>query len=483
MTVRGHIERVMQRLWIVLGAVNIRVKILGIVLGMVFLLGFTVIIQVRQLLAQSMYVQLEEQAVSIARDLAARAVDPILINNLYGLQQLLLDTKAVHPSVRYAFIKDKQGYVIAHTFGDGFPLGLLLANRVALNDYQHTEVLNTDQGMIWDVAVPIFEGRAGTARVGMSDSHVIQTINVISGQLMLTTALVSAVGISAAVLLTWVLTRPILTLLQATQAVERGDFSQVVPRWANDEIGELSAAFNAMTAALAKSESERAEREQLRDQYVNGFISAQEEERKRIARELHDSTSQSLSSLMIGLRALSDSLQAQPSMAQALDELRAIAAQTLDEIHLLARQLRPSVLDDMGLAQAIKRHISDCQRQHGLTIDLLIHGLEDDRRLAPMIETALYRIVQEGLTNIVRHAQAETASVVLESTDDKVLLIIEDDGQGFDIDSLTSQEEHLGLHGIRERAALLNGTLVIESAPGLGTSLYIEIPLHEKAKP
>jgi len=472
-------EKALQHLWTILGSVNIRVKILGIVLGLVFLLGFTVTAQVRQLLAQSMYMQLQKQAVSITRDLAARSVDPILINNLYALQQLLLSTKSAHTSVHYAFVIDTEGYVLAHTFADGFPQALLHANTASAEAYEHTEVLNTDEGLIWDIAVPIFEGRAGTARVGISDSQVIQTINVITGQLMLTTALVSAVGMSAAVLLTWVLTRPILTLLQATQAVEQGDFSQSIPRWADDEIGELSQAFNAMIAALAKNEAERVEREQLRDQYVSGFISAQEEERKRIARELHDSTSQSLSSLMIGLRALCDSPHVTASAVQALEELRTIAARTLDEIHVLARQLRPSVLDDMGLAEAIKRHISDCQRQHGLAIDLLIRGL-DEQRLAPAIETALYRIVQEGLTNIIRHAQAQTVSIVLECSPQRVLLIVEDDGQGFEMARVEGQEGHLGLHGIRERTNLLNGTLVIESTPGQGTSLYVELPVYER---
>jgi signal transduction histidine kinase len=471
-------EKWMHRLWMIAGAVNIRVKILGIVLGLVFLLGFTVTVQVRQLLAQSMYVQLEEQAVSITRDLAARATDPILINNLYALQQLMLGAKTTHAAVRYAFVVDPDGYILAHTFDGGFPETLIEANTVSPDAYEHTITLQTDEGQIWDIAVPIFDGRVGTARVGVSDAQVIQTINVITGQLLLTTVLVSAVGITAAVLLTWVLTRPILELVQATKAVEKGDFSQRIPRWADDEVGELSNAFNAMTEALAKSEVERAEREQLRAQYVSGFITAQEDERKRIARELHDSTSQSLTSLMIGLRALSDTCS-QPEIRNRAEELRTVASSTLDDVHTLALQLRPSVLDDVGLPEAIKRHVVDCQKRHSLNIDLAITGLEDCR-LPPAVETALYRITQEALTNIIRHARAETASVFIERSDDKVLAIIDDDGQGFDPEFVERQDGHLGLYGIRERAELLSGHLVIESEPGTGTSLYVEIPLVEK---
>lgn len=475
---KSQAEKWLHRLWMIAGAVNIRVKILGIMLAMVFLLGLTVTVQVRQLLAQSMYVQLEEQAVSITRDLAARAADPILINNLYALQQLMLGTKTTHAAVRYAFVVDPDGYILAHTFGGGFPEGLIAANEVSPEAYEHTVLLQTDEGQIWDIAVPIFDGRVGTARVGVSDAQVVQTINAITGQLLLTTVLVSAVGITAAVLLTWVLTRPILALVQAAKAVEKGDFSKRVPRWADDEVGELSNAFNAMTEALAKSDAERAEREQLRAQYVSGFITAQEDERKRIARELHDSTSQSLTSLMIGLRALSDTCS-QPEIRSRAEELRAVAGSTLDDVHTLALQLRPSVLDDVGLPEAIKRHVADCQKRHSLNIDLAITGLEDCR-LPPAVETALYRITQEALTNIIRHAGAETASIFIERSDDKVLAIIDDDGRGFDPEFVERQDGHLGLYGIRERAELLSGHLVIESEPGTGTSLYVEIPLVEK---
>ncbi|MFQ3568365.1 MAG: HAMP domain-containing protein [Aggregatilineales bacterium] len=472
-------EQWLNRLWTVLGSVNIRVKILGIVLGLVILLGLTMTVQVRSLVGQTMYVQLEEQAVAIARDLAARSTDMILINNLYGLQQLLVDTRVAHPSVRYAFVRDAAGQVLAHTFGSGFPAGLLDANTAAPEVYQNTVILETDEGPLWDVAVPIFDGRAGIARVGVSDVQVQSMINLITGQLLLITVLVSAIGISAATLLTWVLTRPILALVQAAKAVERGDFSQQIPRWADDEIGQLADAFNAMSRALARGEAERIEREQLRAQYVSGVIAAQEDERKRIARELHDSTSQSLTSLMIGLRTLSD-LCPLPELRQRVEELRAVAGITLNDVHTLALQLRPSVLDDLGLPEALKRHIDDCRRRYPLNIDLAVTGL-DDRRLPSEIETALYRITQEALTNVIRHAQATTASIFIERREDRVLAIIDDDGKGFDPVAISHDDGHLGLYGIRERAELLSGQLVIESQPGIGTSLYVEIPLAQTA--
>lgn len=464
-----------QQFWALAGSVSIRTKILGIILGLVLLLGLGVTVQVRYTLTKAMDAQLEEQSVSVARDVAARATDLILTNDLYALHQLLVETQSNNASVRYAFVVAPNGQVLAHTFGDGFPAELREANTAAAADHHQTKVLNTDEGPVWDTAVPVFEGRAGLARVGLSEVLVRQTVDTVTGQLLITTVAVSVVGITAAALLTWLLTRPILHLAEVAQAVGRGDLSQRVPRWADDEIGDLAGSFNAMTDALATAADERAERDQLRARYVSGVITAQEDERKRIARELHDSTSQSLTSLMVGLKAMSAASPA-PEVRQHAEELRGVAAQTLDDVHRLALQLRPSVLDDLGLPAALERYVAECRRRYRLQIDLAMRGLEA-ARLPPQVETALYRIVQESLTNVARHAAAKTASVLIERRNGSVRAIIEDDGRGFD--PAGAGQERLGLYGIRERAELLGGTLTIESAPGRGASLFIEIPVTE----
>lgn len=468
--------RWLRQLWSIIGAVSIRTKILGMVLGLVALLGITATLQVRVMFTRTLDLRLQEQSISITRDLAARATDLILTNNIYALHQLLRDTQANNADVRYAFVVSERGEVLAHTFGDGFPAGLVGANAALPTQHHHTQVIVTDDGPIWDTAVPIFDARAGTARVGLSEASVRQMVDAVTGQLLLTTVLVSALGISAAALLTWVLTKPIVHLVAIAQAVEQHDFTRRAPRWADDEIGDLADAFNSMTGALARADAERTEREQLRAQYVNGVITAQEDERKRIARELHDSTSQSLTSLLIGLRALSDS-SPRPDTQRQLEDLRAVASQTLDDVHSLALQLRPSVLDDLGLPAALERHIADCRRRYALQIDVAINGLAN-RRLPPDVETALYRIIQESLTNVVRHAQAQTASVLIECRDQHVRAIVEDDGVGFDPAAASRSDRRFGLYSIRERAELLGGSLTIESEPGHGTSLFVEIPLQ-----
>jgi signal transduction histidine kinase len=297
-------------------------------------------------------------------------------------------------------------------------------------------------------------------------------LSTLTAQLLLTILLVSTTGILVAIFLTWILTRPILSLAHATQEVAKGDFSQRVKRWANDEIGDLADAFNTMTDELAHTDELRREREALRRQLMEKVIATQEDERRRIARELHDSTSQNLTSLIVGLRIMETQCQQCAAQTKASD-LREVASHTLDEVHDLSMRLRPRVLDDLGLAAALERLASEWQTRYKIPVDVIIQLTE---RLPGDVETAIYRIVQEALTNIARHASAKSASILVERRGDLVRAIVEDDGIGFDVKTNHS-ERHLGLLGMRERAELLNGTLTIESSPERGTSIFIEIPL------
>jgi signal transduction histidine kinase len=471
-------KTVFDKFWAVAGAVSVRTKILGMVLGLVLLLGLGVTLQVRATLAYVMTENLRDQSVSIARDVAARSADPILINDLYALQQLLRDTQANNVDVRYAFVLDTHQRVLASTFQGGFPADLITANTTAPAEHHRTMSLTTDEGVVWDTAVTIFDGRAGTARIGLSESRVQATLNTVTTQLLLTTVIVSAIGILAATVLTVILTRPILTLVRAAQAVGRGDFSPRIARWANDEIGELSEAFNSMTDGLARAEKDRAKREQLRTYYLSQIITAQEEERQRISRELHDETGQALASLMVGLRNVEEAPTPE-DMRRRLDNLRQITSNTLEEVRQLAIDLRPSVLDDHGLVVALTRYTQDYSQRHHVPIDFQTVGL-NGARLSPPIETALYRITQEALTNVARYAEARHVSVLLEKRSDQVSVIVEDDGRGFDVESTLSTatpQRRLGVYGMRERAALCGGTLTIESRPGGGTSVFVRIPV------
>ena len=175
------------------------------------------------------------------------------------------------------------------------------------------------------------------------------------------------------------------------------------------------------------------QKEQIRAQLLEKVISAQEDERKRIARELHDDTSQALTSLVVGLKVL-EGLHDPGQVRAQVAELRDLAAGTLDSVHRLALELRPSVLDDLGLVAAVQRHLAAQSRKNGLDVDFHTSGL-DGVRLPAETETALYRIIQEALANVIRHSRASTASVVLERRRESLVAIVEDDGHGFDADA------------------------------------------------
>ncbi|MDQ3890243.1 MAG: GAF domain-containing sensor histidine kinase [Actinomycetota bacterium] len=227
-------------------------------------------------------------------------------------------------------------------------------------------------------------------------------------------------------------------------------------------IAELFAA----RAAVAVDLSQRVARDALRR-----AVEAQEVERRRLARELHDQTGQDLTSVLLGLRAAEDAEDA-AERERALASVRTQVVETLHHVRRLAVELRPKALDDFGLVPAVERLATTVADQTGMRVDVEA-GLE--KRLPAEVETALYRIVQEALTNVVKHAQARAVSVVLARTRAGVTAVVEDDGRGFDPDA---RVDGLGLLGMRERLALVDGRLKIESSPGSGTTLVAEVPLQ-----
>ncbi|MDE3113490.1 MAG: HAMP domain-containing protein [Chloroflexota bacterium] len=463
----------------------VRAKIMGIVLGLVLVLGLGITWQVRQQLEATLTSELELRGRSIAADLAARGVDHILTNDLYALHELASDAVADQPDVRYVFVLDPAGQVLVHTFGDRFPRDLLSVHGASPVDAPRVVWLDSDEGPLVDVAAPIFGGRAGVARVGLSGRRIAATLDTITVQLLGATALVSLIGIAAAFFLTTVLTQPILQLVQTTQAIGQGDLRERARVWANDEIGHLAGALNSMAGRLEAMQGdllhqndELRHKEALRGLLLQRVISAQEDERRRIARELHDETSQALTTVMVGLRLLADEPSAPPVAARA-EALRDVVRTALDAVHDLLFELRPSTLDDHGLPAALQRYARTYADKHGVAVDFQVGGL-DAERLPSQVETTTYRIVQEALTNVARHAEARKVSLLLERRGGHLIAVVEDDGRGFDARSLgngAEREQPLGLAGMRERAALAGGSLTIESAPGSGTAVLLDLPL------
>lgn len=653
-------------IWRLIGGVPLRVKVMGIALSMIVLLGLSITGLVRNLMTRTLTWELQQRGLSIAHDLAGRSADLILTNNLYSLHELTHSVVPANEDVRYAFILDPRGQLLSDSFDGDFPSDLLAANILSPAEQHHVEMLQTEEGLIQDIAVPVFEGRAGVVRIGMSLRRLEATITHITHNILLTTLLISILGIAISAALTWFLTRPVLDLAEATKQVAEDNLSHRLKPWANDEIGQLQASFNAMMDNLEQSHrgmravnaqlmrrneelaalygialalsgplglSEALERalkqvmgmvparggwicmlnpdgacrvyvrghegtgffardnccqhckacrttvssqkpivvrplpahcplrsvpvgetgpqpaghaiipllaneravgilnlvcseencfdpetmqllatvgrqlglafenahlweelrhkEAMRGQLLRKIIAAQEEERRRIARELHDETGQAITSLLVSLKVIEGAASLEQARALA-SEMRDLIGKTLDEVRDLASELRPSALDDLGLVPALARYVGKLPARFGFQVDFVTTGAHE-QRLPREIESTLYRIAQEALTNVARHAKASHVSLLLEQRRDAILMLVEDNGVGFDAVSVMSsahEREPLGLYGMQERASLVGGRLTVESRPGAGTTISVQIPLErewlqqeEKANP
>ncbi|HSJ25973.1 MAG TPA: ATP-binding protein [Longimicrobiales bacterium] len=214
--------------------------------------------------------------------------------------------------------------------------------------------------------------------------------------------------------------------------------------------------------------------EAARSEALRQLVTAEEDERRRISRELHDSLGQLVTGLLLGLR----SLEGRVADAGRLKDLEQLADRIAREMQNLAVELRPPALDNLGLAAALQAHLEEWSGRHGVDADFHAANL-DKQRLSPETETTLYRVAQEALTNVLKHAGASHVSMVLERRRGNVQLIIEDNGRGFDVERVLASPRtarRLGVRGMRERVALVGGYLNIESSPDAGTAVFVRVP-------
>jgi PAS domain S-box-containing protein len=242
----------------------------------------------------------------------------------------------------------------------------------------------------------------------------------------------------------------------------------------------------------------RVQVEQARTELLRRLVDAQEEERSRISRELHDQMGQSLSALILGLKSIEEVVPA--AYIQRIEQMLAIADELVRETHQLALDLRPAALDDLGLSAALANYAEEWSERYAVEVDYQ-STIQNDEELPIQAALAVYRIVQEALTNVIRHAQAGKVSLILTMGSEfenwrgtsrsaqrqrrpgSLLAIVEDDGMGFAVEELFSQgssKSRLGLLGMKERAELLGGSLNIESAPGRGPAIFVRIPVVQQ---
>lgn len=635
-------------------SVSLRTKIIGMLLGAILLIGLSMTLVMRSRLNTDLNRSLEERGIALTNYAAARATDLVLTDNTFALYQLARDTLENNLDVRYIFVLDANEQVVVHSFPQTVPSALLQINTVASSQSHNLKRIDSEEGGILDVAVPMLDGRVGTVRVGLSLSRLENEVGVATVQLLVITSVVLIISAGIALFLTRVLTQPILELVAITRRFGDGDLEARARLHMEDEVGELSQAFNTMATSLQSSHAdllrrirelailntiaaaisstlnlqdmlqaaldkvigemtlhagwifiedpssplglqlavqsgiseafrdeeatrelgqcicvqvlesgkplvveeiykecgrlspaviqaenlachasvplvsrdrvigvlnvasresrifstddlalldligrqigvavenarlweEVKEEDLLRGKLLEKIITAQEDERQRLARELHDEAGQALTSLKFSLRNLEHSDDPAEAREQ-LQALRDLVGQIQDDLHDLALELHPAALDELGLASALRNFIARFTSHTNLSVDFQTLGLGGDEntlevRVPKQVEVAAYRMIQEALTNVARHANADHVSIMLERQETQIIIIVDDDGQGFDIQEVLkshTMRNHLGVYSMQERVELIGGVFTVESQAGEGTTVFARIPL------
>ncbi|MDF2928784.1 MAG: hypothetical protein K0Q75_1022 [Anaerospora sp.] len=459
---------------------SIYYRILAMALCIIALLSLAAGLIVWDSLDDIVSKQLQKRGAEIATHVALGSGNYILMEDLYNLYDLAAQTAANSEDVRYILIVDSNKRLLAHTFHGGIPQGLL--DDMGDLKQQKIAVFNSNEGNIHDIIVPIENGAVGYVRVGMTEEYTRNSLNQHIRDVLLTVFGICALAVFLSSRISAIITKPIRNLAKVAESITQGNLKTRADIRDGGEVGRLANAFNEMAASLIKASGDKEvlldelrAKEQMRDTLIAKLMTAQEDERKRISRELHDETSQALTSLMLTMRVLAEDAPNQ-EQKDALLLGRDVAASILREVRDLAIELRPPVLDDLGLAAAIERYSEKFASRYGLDIDLHTAGLQiavDDP-----IAVALYRIVQESLNNVVKHSGATNVSIFLTFHPDQIMVTIADNGRGISNDDLirAQQENRLGLYGMRERVELLQGRLDIRQSPQGGTELCIAIP-------
>lgn len=622
-------------------------RIILITTAIIVVLGLLTMISIHTVVETALRRASSDHGLALAQVTGENVANAVLDGNWFAAQSTLDDLTANNQNLVFAYIIDPSQARVIHTLPDGFPAGLLTANRLSSDQRSSLRLLETEHGPVRDVGWRILDGFDAELHLGFSELGIVTLVNQVSLIIAGLTLLGVLVGSIAALGLGRVITRPLERLTAHALRLGHGHLDETIELARRDEIGSLAGAFNQMAHDLNKTLTSMRRRNRelaalnavasamseplgvqaslesaltqslasldlttgwvfltegdtpqmvtsvglpssaTRHAIANGFpnclcgqvlkdikpmmirglgercaahpgegadgqplcchasvpimakgkalgvlsvastdpeqigdeemllleavgrqmgvalengrlwqeleakermraetlakaIRAQEDERKRIARELHDQTGQSLNALVFGLKTAEAALESDEENArQVVARLKGAAADTVRELQSTIYDLRPSLLDDLGLIPALRWFAESRVEVAGIVVSLRVSGFE--RRLFSDVETTLFRIAQEALTNVVKYASAGHVQIILGFEPQGVTLEIRDDGCGFDaaqvFDSRDDSGRGLGLLGMRERAELLGGRLTIVSKPGEGTCVRVEIPL------
>ena len=481
----------------------------SLIIIIVVVTGFITTMRERETLEN----ELRKRGVALVNDLAKFSVRPILGNDLATLRRFV-NHSINQEYVRYVIVLDPKGKVIMHN--DLGEVGKYYNNslsKLAINStksgYAPVPFIDKKGERFCNIFAPIIvsEVRIGTVIIGYSCMAAEKEISKAQHQIFLIGLITVIIGGGIAYLLSTFISKPIRKITGAMEKVSDGDLDTVLSIKRNDEIGTLAKSFNNMaedlgrhrkhleilvearTAELSQaneqlhqeiSERTRAEaelkrsREQLRD-LASHLQFIREEERTQIAREIHDELGQALTALKMDVHWLNHKLpKDQDLLTGKIKSMSRLIDTTVQSVRRISSELRPKLLDDLGLSAAIEWQANEFMDRAGIKCE--ISSEPEDIILDQARSTAFFRIFQETLTNIARHAQATRVEVFLQEFSEAVELVVRDNGQGI-MESQIANAKSLGIIGMRERVYSLGGDLKITGVPNQGTTVAVRIPL------
>ena len=467
-----------------MGNKGIYVKFNTLIVGSIFFCGMII----GGMLLRTTSGALEDGLISsgqeIASSLAVTIGNDILLDDRFSLQERMSKTMDTNDQVRYIVVSYPNGEVMVSTFIHDLPEGLPAVRLPNEKEGVDSMGFSSSEGRIREIMVPIDDGIIGYVRVGMTEKNMMAELKARCLQAIMAVFLICVVASILATRYAWGFLKPIRQLSFAVKQLDSGKYGIQVPVASQDEVGRLASTFNKMSTRLQKNIEENTrlvqalqKKEKDRAWLISQLFTAREDEQRRISRELHDESSQSMASILTYLRVLHDRLDTD-EQREMLFEIRELTAATLGGLRQLAVDLHPPLLEDLGLVVAIEKYLDPIKKMNP-HMEIKLETMGNFNDLPKQVALMCYRTLQESVANILKHAQAKKIEIKLAVHGDRINLTVRDDGVGFDEQAARRAKlnRHLGLVSMRERTELLNGTFSLDTSVGRGTEIAISLPI------
>ncbi len=462
---------------------SLYVKFNALIVGTIFICGLLIGMILLYTTSTEMEHELDKSGREIGQSMSTVISSAILLDDTFKITEQLIQTKNLNDQIQYIIVSRPNGEMLTSTFTNGIPQGLPLVRTPQAAD---VITYNSNEGYIREILCPIDDGLVGYFRIGLTEKPMAQLMRKRFIEMITLILLIC-------LLASWLATRyanaflkPIQTMAAAVRQLGRGNYQVTVPVSTSDDVGRLAKAFNSMVNRLSVKDKENLrlvaalqEKEKLRMWLIQQLFTAREDERRRISRELHDETSQSMVAILSYLRIIMDRTT-DPSVKELVSSVRDLTKDTLEGLRHLAVNLHPPLLDDLGLIVAMEKYLDSFRMAHPQIQITYTHNGDFTAISRPMA-LLCYRLMQESLTNIIRHSQATAVAIAMQITPVQLTMSVTDNGIGFSEDTAKQArlDNHLGLVSMRERTELLNGTFCIHSQPAAGTAICITLPLEK----